>query len=195
MPGSGREGRDQIPEFYLSPRVKGLQIDETVHAAFEKLWPWFWHFVAEKLGDPGRAADLADEIAYRISRHLENHRDDIRSMTGLCRVAAMNFVMAIRKRENRIEYRGLSYDIETSLGPSAPGWQDDVEFWIWIDQLLHGEERDIRVMLHLRLLDETWTRIGKFLGLTSGQARLRFRRAIQRVGGARVFRNSGGGAQ
>jgi len=181
MPGRSREYQGRVPEFYMSPRVKGLQIDADVRAAFENLWPWFWRYVGEKLNDSGRAGDLADEIAYRISNHLEVHREPVRSMVGLCRVAAMHFVIATKMREKKIEFWGLSHDIEINLGASAPHWQQEVEVWIWIDQLLNGEDMQIRIMLHLRLLEETWGSIGKFLRLTPGQARLRFKRAVERI--------------
>jgi hypothetical protein len=36
-------------------------------------------------------------------------------------------------------------------------------------------------MLQRRLMDETWDEIGDSLGLTAGQARLRFRRALERI--------------
>ena len=184
MPGRGRENRDRLPDFYLSPCVKGLQIDPQVRSAMEQLWPWFWSFVGGQLGDPDRAGDLADEVAYRVSSYLENHRQ-VRSLVGLCRVAARHFVGTTRARERRIEFRGLSHEIEGSIGSSVPGWQDEVELWIWVDQILQGHDREIRLMLQLRLLEKTWDQIGKILGLSGGQARLRFLRALQHIRGDR----------
>jgi DNA-directed RNA polymerase specialized sigma24 family protein len=184
MPRRGRENRDRLPDFYLSPRVKGLQIDPQVRSAMEHLWPWFWSFVGGQLGDPDRAGDLADEVAYRVSSYLENHRQ-VRSLVGLCRVAARHFVGTTRARERRIEFRGLSHEIEGSIGSSVPGWQDEVELWIWVDQILQGHDREIRLMLQLRLLEKTWDQIGKILGLSGGQARLRFLRALQHIRGDR----------
>jgi DNA-directed RNA polymerase specialized sigma24 family protein len=161
--------------------VKGHVIDSNVRAAFEQLWPWFWRYVDDELGDPDRAGDLAEEVAYRVSTHLEMHPGQVRSVVGLCRVAAANFVLSVRTREKRIEFRGLSHDVEATLGVAAPNWREEVELWIWVDQLLHDQNREIRTMFELRLLEETWEEIGEFLGLTAGQARLRFKRALQHI--------------
>jgi DNA-directed RNA polymerase specialized sigma24 family protein len=180
MPGRSRDNRMRLPEFYLSPSVEGLLIDEDVHSAMEELWPWFWNHVGDQLGDPDRAGDLAEGVAYRVTAYLKNH-ELLQSLVGLCRVAARNFVASTKTRERRIEFRGLSQEIEDSLGASAPDWQEDLEFWIWVDQVLQGHDSEIRVMLQLRLLKKTWDHIGKVLGMSGGQARLRFRRALNQI--------------
>ena len=180
MPGRGRDNRERLPEFYLSPEVKGLPIDPEVHAAMERLWPWFWNHVGEQLGDPDRAGELAEDVAYRVSAYLQSH-DLTRSLGGLCRVAARHFIETTRAQERRIEFHGLSQEVETSPGASASEWQRELEFWIWVDQVLQGEPSEIRVMLQLRLLRKTWDQIGKTLGMSGGQARLRFRRALENI--------------
>jgi DNA-directed RNA polymerase specialized sigma24 family protein len=139
-----------------------------------------WTYVGVQLGDPGRAGDLADEVAFRVSSYLQTHCQ-VRSLVGLCRVAAMHFVLSTRARERRIEYRGLSQEIEGSLGVSSPDWQEELEFSVWVDQVLQGHDREIRIMLRLRLLDMTWDHIGKVLGMSGGQARLRFHRAMEQI--------------
>jgi DNA-directed RNA polymerase specialized sigma24 family protein len=180
MPGRGADSRERLPEFYLRPSVKGLRIDPLVRSAMEELWPWFWNHVGEQLGDSARAGDLAEGVAYRVSAYLQNH-DLLQSLVGLCRVAARNFVQSTSSRERRIEFRGLSHDIERSLGASAEDWQEDLEFWVWVDQVFQGHDREIRVMLELRLLDKTWDHIGDVLGMSGGQARLRFYRALEQI--------------
>jgi DNA-directed RNA polymerase specialized sigma24 family protein len=146
----------------------------------EELWPWFWNHVGEQLGDSARAGDLAEGVAYRVSAYLQNH-DLLQSLVGLCRVAARNFVQSTRSRERRIEFRGLSQDIEHSVGASGEDWQEDLEFWVWVDQVFQGHDREIRVMLELRLLNKTWDHIGDVLGMSGGQARLRFYRALEQI--------------
>jgi len=46
-----------------------------------------------------------------------------------------------KARERRIEFRGLSQEIESSLGVSAPDWQEEIDLGIWIDQVLRGHDR------------------------------------------------------
>jgi DNA-directed RNA polymerase specialized sigma24 family protein len=182
MPGRGRDNRNRLPDFYLSPSVKGLQIDPQVRLAMEELWPWFWNLVGCQLGDSDRAGDLAERVAYSVSAYLQAH-SPVESLVGLCRVAATNCVLSTRTRERRIEFRGLSREIEDSLGVFAPDWQEEVDLGIWIDQILQGQDHEIRVMLQLRLLDRTWAQIGKTVGMSGGQARLRFRRALRHIRG------------
>jgi DNA-directed RNA polymerase specialized sigma24 family protein len=181
MPGRSRQNQERLPDFYLSCTANGWPIDPHVASALEELWPWFWRHVGQQLGDSGRAADLADELACRISMYLEAHPQGVRTLPGLCRVAATNLVISTKKKEGRIQYRGRSEDVEASLRPSAPDWQAEVEVAIWIDQVLSHQDREIRTMVQLRLLDETWDRIGSLLGLTFGQARLRFHRALRQI--------------
>ena len=177
MPGSSREHQERLPDFYLPSVVRGQRIHLEVRAAFEQLWPWFWAYVGRQLGDSDRAADLVEEIAFRVSRYVEGH-DEIRSLVGLCRVAAVNFITSLEDRESRIDYRGLSQEVE-AIGPSAEDGRGEVELSIWADQILEGHNRDVRTMLELRLLRYSWPEIGRVLGLGGDQARLRFRRAME----------------
>ena len=189
MPGPGRESRDRLPEFYLSPAVKGHRIEPEVRSAFAELWPWFWDFVGKGLGDHDRAGELADEVAFRVSKYIHDHPGQVRSLVGLSRVAAVNLIATTKIREGRIHYRGLSQDIEATLGPVAPDWQEEAELRICVDQAFQGD-LEIRRMVQLRLMEETWGKIGQSLGLTAGQARLRFRRALKRIHDDLIFPRS-----
>ena len=177
MPGSSREHQERLPDFYLPSVVRGQRIHLEVRAAFEQLWPWFWSYVGRQLGDSDRAADLVEEIAFRVSRYVEGH-GKIRSLVGLCRVAAVNFITSLKDRESRIDYRGLSQEVE-AIGPPVAVGHDEAELSIWTDQILEGHNQDVRSMLELRLLDYSWPEIGRVLGLGGDQARLRFRRAME----------------
>jgi DNA-directed RNA polymerase specialized sigma24 family protein len=184
MPGWSRDDRKRLPDFYLSPAVEGLQIDPDVRSAMEKLWPWFWDHVGGQLGDPDRAADLAEKVACGVTVYLKTH-ELTDSLGALCRVAAKNFVETIRTREQKIEFRGLSQEIVDSLGAPAQDWLEDIELSILVHQLLHSQNREIRVMLELRLLDKTWDEVGKALGMSGGQVRLRLQRALKDLRGDR----------
>lgn len=179
MPGLNREGKDRVPDFYLSPSPNGVPLDSGVYAALAELWPWLWTYVGQQLGDSGRAADLADILGTRVSRYVQNHPNPVRSLSGLCRVAAVNLVASQRAREARIEYRGLARDVEAEFSVSSDSWDDELELAIWIDQVLEQESADIKAMLELRLLDHTWTQVGNIFGLSGGQARLRVHRAFE----------------
>lgn len=178
MPGLDRQGKGRVPDFYLSPSANGVPLDSGVYAALAALWPWLWIYVGQQLGDSSRAADLADIVGTRVSRYVQSHPNQVRSLPGLCRVAAVNLVASERAREARIEYRGLARDFEAEFSVSSDSWDDELELAIWIDQVLEQESADIKAMLELRLLDHTWTQVGKIFGLSGGQARLRVHRAF-----------------
>ncbi len=180
MPGPGRRNQERLPEFYLSPTVKGRTIEPEVRSAFAEIWPWFWDFVGKQLGDHERAGELADEVAFRVSKYIQERPDQVRSLVGLSRVAAVNLIITTKIREGRIHYSGLSQEIEATLRLTAPDWQEEAELRICIDQAFHGNI-EIRRMVQLRLMEETWRNIGRALGLTAGQARLRFQRALRRI--------------
>jgi hypothetical protein len=90
----------------------------------------------------------------------------------------VNFITSLKDRESRIDYRGLSQEVE-AIGPAAEDGRGEVELSIWADQILEGHNRDVRTMLELRLLRYSWPEIGLVLGLGGDQARLRFRRAME----------------
>lgn len=193
MPGSRRDNLERVPEFYRRPAVKGELIEPAVHDAFEKLWPWFWNHVGNELGDPTRAGDLADEIVGHVSKHVKKHPGQVHSLGALCRVAAENHVKTIKKRERRIDFRGLSSDIEATLQPPAVDSQRELELWICADQALRGEDAEFRGMLQHRLMDETWREVGIAFGMSGEQARRRFYRRWERIQWDLIFSLRKGG--
>jgi RNA polymerase sigma factor (sigma-70 family) len=180
MPGRSRDNLEP-PEFYRRRVVKGRVIEPAVHDAFEKIWPWFWNHVGTELGDRARAADLADEIVCRVTGHVKKHPGQIHSLVALCRVAAENHIKTVRKRERRIDFRGLGQDIEAELFPAASDSQRELELLICTDQALDGENVEFRNMLQRRLMEETWGQIAEALGMSPEQARRRFQRARERI--------------
>lgn len=193
MPGSRRDNLDRVPEFYRRRAVEGELIEPAVLDAFEKLWPWFWNHVGKELGDPTRAGDLADEIVGRVSKHIKTHPGPLHSLGALCRVAAENYIKTIKKRERRIDFRGLGRDIEATLQPAAVDLQRDLELWICADQALRGEDAEFRAMLQRRLMEETWREVGKAFGMTGEQARRRFYRRWERIQWDLIFPRRKGG--
>jgi hypothetical protein len=126
--------------------------------------------VDRELGDSTRAGDLADEIVGRVSKHIKTHPGPLHSLGALCRVAAENYIKTIKKRERRIDFRGLGRDIEATLQPAAVDLQRELELWICADQALRGEDAEFRGMLQRRLMDETWREVGIAFGMTGEQA-------------------------
>ena len=176
-PGNNREYYGRPPEFYVSPSVAPEVAD-----ALRVLWPWLWQYVGRQLGDPTLAGDINDRVADQVSEFVRRNPDQVRSIIGVCRRAVINLVKSVQARDRRIDYRGLGRDLEV-CAPPAEGSAEELDFSIWVEQILHIADPEVRTMLSLRILGKTWRRIGKAFGMSAGQARLRFYRGIQRVCG------------
>lgn len=181
MSDDSRHHPERLPEFYLPLAVKGHDINSDVRKVAERLWPWAWHYIGTRLADYGCAAEKAELVAYRLSRHLEAHPGEVRSIVGLYYTTTANLIKSTRSREGRIDYRGLGQDLELVATAQEPDWHEEVELWILVEEIGQHLEADIREMFYLRLLEVGWNDIGKLQGLTAGQARLRFRRALQKL--------------
>ena len=181
MSDENRHHDQRLPEFYLPPEVKGHQIDPDVRELAKRLWPWAWHYIGTRLADYARAAEIVELVAYRISRHLKAHPGEVRSIVGLYYTTTANLIRSSRTRDGRIDYRGLGQDLELVVTAQEPDWREEVELWILAEEIGQHLEADIREMFYLRLLELGWGDIGKLQGLTAGQARLRFRRALQKL--------------
>ncbi len=178
-PGGSREYYGRPPEFYVSPTVA-----PEVAEALRTLWPWVWEHVGRRLGDPARAGDINDRVADQVSDYVRRNPGQVRSIVGVCHAAVINVVKSVQVRDRRIDYRGLSRDLEMWARP-AEGSAEELEFSIWVGQILDAADEEVRTMLSLRILGKTWRRIGKAFGMSAGQARLRFYRGIQKVCGGR----------
>jgi len=99
MSDDSRHHDGRLPEFHLPPAVKGHQIDPDVRDVAERLWPWAWHYIGTLLADYAAAAEIAELVAYRISRHLELHPADVRSIVGLYYTTTANLIKSFRSRD------------------------------------------------------------------------------------------------
>lgn len=181
MSDHSRHQDERLPDFYLPPAVKGHQIDPGVRAVAQRLWPWAWNYIGVHLSDHAGAAEVAELVAYRLSRHLKGHPGEVRSIVALYYTATANLIRSIKSHDGRIDYRGLGQDLEILATAQQPDWRQEVELWIFAEEIGQHFEIDIREMFYLRLLDLGWEEIGKLQGLTAGQARLRFRRALEKL--------------
>ncbi len=173
---------NHAPEFEMPDVVDGQAIHPDVRVAVEGMWKWFQRYVRYRCGSDEQAAVLAFEIGRRVSRHLDSSSDEIRVLNAYCRTTARNVVAdALRKKSIRLDYRGLSQDLER-LGAVQRAVQDELDLSITLDQLASILDEETMAILHARLLERSWADIGPSLNLTPGQARLRFFRAIEKHG-------------
>lgn len=146
MPGPRRDKEEGLPEFYVRPIVKGQQIAPQVEAALREIWPWLWRHVGRRLRSADQAADLADEVARRVSQFYCAHPGQVHSFLALCHTAAVNLVSSARSKEGRIEYRGLAQDFEPRPQQLEPAWQEKVETAILAEQVANQLSGEARVM-------------------------------------------------
>lgn len=181
MSDDHRHHQNRLPEFYLGVSVNGHQIDPHVRAVAERLWPWTWNYIGINLADHAQAAELAEMVAFKVSKFLRSHPGEVRSLVGLYYATTVNLVKSHRSRQGRIDYRGLGQELEAETGAMAPDWQRQVELWILAEQIGNHLDPTVREIFNLRLLERTWEEIGALHGLSAGQARLRFYRALEKL--------------
>ena len=181
MSDYNRHQDERLPAFFLPPAVKGHAIDPGVRDVAQRLWPWAWNYIGIHLADYAGAAEVAELVAYRLSRHLKSHPGEVRSIVALYYTATANLIRSIKSHDGRIDYRGLGQDLDILATAHEPDWQQEVELWILAEEIGQHFEADIREMFYLRLLELGWEEIGKLKGLTAGQARLRFHRALEKL--------------
>lgn len=181
MSDDNRRHHERLPEFYLPDAVDGHRIHPDVRVLAERLWPWAWNYIGSHLADHAGAAQVAEIVACRVSRYLEANRDDVRSLVAVYYTATANSVRTIRSRDGRIDYRGLAQDLELFSTAQAPDWREESELWILAEEIGQHFDPVIREMFHMRLLRQGWGEIAELHGLTADQARLRFRRAVNKL--------------
>ena len=124
---------------------------------------------------------MAEIVAFKVSKFLKSHPAEVRSLVGLYAATTVNLLKSHRSRQGRIDYRGLGQELEAETGALAPDWQRQVELWILAEQIGNHLDRTVREIFNLRLLERTWEEIGALHGLSAGQARLRFYRALEKL--------------
>jgi DNA-directed RNA polymerase specialized sigma24 family protein len=139
---------------------------------------------AEKLLiDPAVAAGLLEEAAATVSRALasEKHstQTDVRDLPSYLFRAFIRRVDKIKKRQ-LTEVDGVPVPTPSSGNPTDP--LAGVEMKILVDELLTRCDAVTREMFYRRIQGFSWKEIGRSYGISEDAAKVRFRKAVRRIG-------------
>jgi len=162
----------------------GRNIDPTVLAAAEEVFPRALNHGLKLLGDAAVIANALEEVAAVVSRVVASTvaaRSDPVAIKNLPGYIFRAFVRHV----NRLKRKQLVLVTSDGNGQaSAPHWADpsrDFETKILVDECLAQCDFVAQDMFWRRVQGFSWADIGKIHGLTAHAAEVRFRHALQRA--------------
>ena len=180
MAGSGNKDRgssdpEAAPPFWLRKEEDGVQIvDDSVAAIAEQHWHWAFSLAKKDLNDGACAAEVVEDVAVEVTNRLRADPDVGRNLGAYYRTAIIRRIRTLAVRNSRMAYEGGPQDLETNHRSAAPDWTKICEDRMTVKSLLPYMPRSISRILNLRLLDFSWRRIARVLGITEQQAKKRF---------------------
>ena len=161
----------------------GRNIDPTVLAAAEEVFPRALDHGLKLLGDAALIANALEEVAAVVSRVVARTvaaRSDPVQIKNLPGYIFRAFVRHV----NRLKRKQLVLVSLDGDGQSAPHWADpslQFEMKILVDECLAQCDFVAQDMFWRRVQGFSWADIGKIHGLTAHAAEVRFRHALQRA--------------
>ena len=162
----------------------GRNIDPTVLAAAEEVFPRALDHGLKLLGDAAVIANALEEVAAVVSRVVTRTvaaRSDPVPINNLPGYIFRAFVRHV----NRLKRKQLVLVTSDGDGQaSAPRWADpsrELEMKILVDECLAQCDFVGQDMFWRRVQGFSWADIGKIHGLTAHAAEVRFRHALQRA--------------
>jgi DNA-directed RNA polymerase specialized sigma24 family protein len=139
---------------------------------------------AEKLLiDPAVAAGLLEEAAATVSRALASEihptRTDVQDLPSYLFRAFLRRLDKIKKRQ-LTQVDGVRLPTLNSGNSTDP--LADVEMKILVDELLTKSDAVTREMFYRRIQGFSWKEIGRSYGISEDAAKVRFRKAVRRIG-------------
>jgi DNA-directed RNA polymerase specialized sigma24 family protein len=133
--------------------------------------------------DPAVAAGLLEEAAATVSRTLasEKHstRTDVQDLPSYLFRAFLRRLDKIKKRQLS-QVDGVPVPTPRSGNSTDP--LADVEMKILVDELLTQCDAVTREMFYRRIQGFSWKEIGRSYGISKDAAKMRFRKAVSRIG-------------
>jgi DNA-directed RNA polymerase specialized sigma24 family protein len=185
---------DWVPPFWMkSTDDHGRPLDERVVEAARRLWRWAYFQVETRLHDAPAAAELLEETAEDVSARLQTHPEVARNLTGYLITSFSNRLISQFLKNDRLVYEGLLRELEERHRLTAPDWVQTADARLTLAILLMNMRHDTRHIFHYRLLDFSWSEIGKRTGLSAKAAKSRFyyevRKAYEQMVNAAVKRD------
>jgi DNA-directed RNA polymerase specialized sigma24 family protein len=165
--------------FLISPvDRRGRTIDAAVLVVAQAIGQRAIEYGERVVGDPAVAATLLEESAAAVSRALR-----MKQQIGeppVRHLEAYLFRSFIR-RVNKMRRKQVVITGSVSVHSSDSSTQDDIEWWVLIDEFLTRCDPIIQDMFYRRIQGFSWKEIGLIYSISSHAAESRFVQALQRV--------------
>lgn len=173
------------PPFWIKAASDGdSSIDERVRKSAEEIWASCFRHARNHLTDEMVAAEVLERVAIQVSNRLRRDEQVGRNLRGYLMVSFVHEVGARAKQESRIQYRGLSADLERALHPVAPDFLARIDASLIMEGLMTQMSAEGRQLLRLRLLDFSWKEAAAIVRITEKQARSRFYYSLEKAASA-----------
>jgi len=177
-----RQSSDPVPPFWIRPEDRrGQSVDSRVLDVSHRLWPWAYRHVERELRDGARAAELLEQVAMDVSSRVHLEPAVARNLKGYLITAFHYRVRWERLKNSRLLYEGLLPDLDAKYRLSVPDWAAAIESELVLGFLISCLPHELRHMLHYRMLEFSWKRIGGFMGISAKQAKSRFYYGVQKA--------------
>lgn len=179
---SPKQADEHLPPFWIfGSDSRGRPLDPRVKDIAEQLWRFAYRLVDAELHDPASAAQIVEKVASEVSSRLHDQPGIDANLKGY-------FMTALRRRvrhqfmaENRFAYEGLVSELEINHHLTGPDFKRIIEERLCVEVIVDLLSHEGRHMLHFRMLEFSWTEIGRRLGMSAKQARSRFYYELEKV--------------
>jgi DNA-directed RNA polymerase specialized sigma24 family protein len=173
---------EHLPPFWIfASDSRGRPLDPRVKDLAEQLCRFAYRLVDAELHDPASAAQIVEEVASEVSSRLLDQPGIGANLKGY-------FMTALRRRvrhqfmaENRDTYEGLVSELETNYHLTGPDFKRRIEQSLCVEVIVDLLSHEARHMLHFRMLEFSWTEIGRRIGISAKQARSKFYYELEKV--------------
>ena len=159
----------------------GRALRSDVREAAYRIWRVACAKAQQELGDTSDAPELLETAIKSISQYLDRKNVPLYSSEpdGLLVLAFCRYLRRLARRRRRIETVGNGAELEEML--PVPGWFDEVDRRLFLEQLSHELSKKSRGLLRLRLDGYEWSEIAQMLGMTVTAVRTSFWRDVRKA--------------
>lgn len=162
-------------------RVRVIKVKRKLLDAADRNWKRVLEYVGRELGDRTRAAEILEGVLHSVGTGRKIGKT-IRDLDGYIFWAVTRSVKKLLTRERKIEYVPFAQDLEVLEGAQDTEWVSRFENELEMEELLNYiEDQTARYMLHKRMSDYSWRHIGRKLGISPDNARMRLRNALEKA--------------
>src|SRR5580658_4348215 len=177
-----KEPDQHLPPFWIFAKdSRGRPLEPREKEVAEHLWRLACRIVDSALHDPASTGQIVEKVASEVSSRLLDRRCFDWNLTGYFMTALRRSIRHQSMRENRVEYEGLTSELELNHHLTGPNFEETIQQRLCVEVIIDLLPHEARHMLHFRILEFSWEEIGRRLGISAKQARSRFYYELEKV--------------